>query len=106
MDDNLQRKIKKKIDDQKKTSDPRKNRKNKNTPDAFVWILIIAGAFIIFQWVFSTFEEGSRELTYKNFYEMVEANPQTRQVDSAVLTVDRVTGKLSDGKSFFVNIPS
>ncbi len=106
MSDDLQKKIKKKIDDQQKRSDRKKNPKNKNTPDRFVWILIIAGAFLVFQWFFSTLEESSSELTYKNFYEMVESNPQTRRIDSAVLTLDRVSGKLSDGKSFFVNIPA
>ena len=106
MDDNLQQKIKKKVTGQKKKNESQKENKGKNSPDRFVWILIIAGAFLVFQWVFSTFEDSSTELTYKNFYNMAESNPQTRQIDSAILTIDRVTGKLSDGKSFYVNIPS
>ena len=105
MDDDIQQKIKKKINNQKKKKEDQKGKKENNTPDRFVWILIIAGAFLVFQWVFSTFEDSSTELTYKNFYEMTESNPQTRQIESAVLTIDRVTGKLLDGKSFYVNIP-
>lgn len=71
----------------------------------FVWVLILMGIFYIFQWVFNSFEDTSRELTYKQFYQMVEANDNEKQVLSAVKVRDRVTGKLSDGKTFSVNVP-
>ena len=80
-------------------------KKKKNLPDRFVWLLIIAGLFIIFQWVFSSFEETSQEMTYKTFYEMAETNRDTGTILSAVKVDNRVIGKLIDGKRFIVNIP-
>jgi cell division protease FtsH len=79
--------------------------KNKG-PDRFMWIVILIGAFLIFQWVFSSMEQTSSELSYKEFYNMVRANPQQQQINSAVITEDKVTGKLAGGKDYYVNIPS
>lgn len=82
---------------------PSKNKKN--APDRFVWILIVVGLVLVFQWVFSSFEEVSQEMTYKTFYHTVETNKETGNIISAVKVTDRIMGKLSDGKSFAVNIP-
>ncbi|MFH1797925.1 MAG: ATP-dependent zinc metalloprotease FtsH [Candidatus Omnitrophota bacterium] len=83
-----------------------KNSKNKKgTPDRFVWILIIVGIFLIFQWVFSSLGPGNSEITYKNFYNMAEANSDTGAILSAVMVEGRVIGRLSDGRHFAVNIP-
>lgn len=71
----------------------------------FVWVLIIMGLFYIFQWVFSSVEETSREMTYKEFYQAVENNDQNKQVLSATKVKDRISGKLADGKTYAVNIP-
>jgi len=90
----------------KKTGSPKKPSKKKpNLPDRFVWILIIVGLFILFQWVFSSFEETSQEMTYKTFYQTVETNDQTGVILSAVKIKDRIAGKLSDGRRYTVNIP-
>lgn len=70
-----------------------------------VWVLIIMGLFYIFQWVFSSMEETSKEMTYKEFYQTAEANDKNKQILSAVKIRDRVTGKLADGKNFGVNVP-
>lgn len=77
----------------------------KNSPDRFVWILIIVGFFMVFQWVFSSFEETSQEMTYKTFYATVESNRATGTILSAVKVEDRILGKLADGKRFTVNVP-
>ena len=104
MADNKSRKIRGPV--RKKTGNPRKpSGKKANLPDRFVWILIIIGLFILFQWVFSSFEETSQQMTYKTFYQAVETNDQTGIVLSAVKIKDRITGKLNDGRSYVVNIP-
>ncbi|MGB2599936.1 MAG: ATP-dependent zinc metalloprotease FtsH [Candidatus Omnitrophota bacterium] len=77
----------------------------KNGKNLFVWLLIIMGLFYIFQWAFTSFEETSREMTYREFYNAVKANDQTGLIVSAVKIIDRVSGKLNDGKRFIVNIP-
>ena len=78
---------------------PQRNGKN-----LFVWMLIIVGLFYMFQWVYTSMEQTSGELTYKQFYEMVERNPSTGEIASAVMTTEKVSGQLSDGRPFLVNI--
>ncbi|MEA3489542.1 MAG: ATP-dependent zinc metalloprotease FtsH [Candidatus Omnitrophota bacterium] len=94
---NFQGKIKKDTGPSKKTP--------KNDKSLFIWILIIVILFSVFQWVFSSLEQISRELTYKEFYHMVETNSTTGLILSAVKVKDRISGKLNDGKGYAVNIP-
>ncbi|MEI8345627.1 MAG: ATP-dependent metallopeptidase FtsH/Yme1/Tma family protein, partial [Candidatus Omnitrophota bacterium] len=90
----------------------KKNRPVKKTPvepqagpDRFIWILIVVGLFFVFQWVFSSLEQQGAQMTYKALYDTVETNDQTGKIVSAVFAEDRVSGKLSDGRSFTVNVP-
>lgn len=77
----------------------------KPTPDRFVWIMIVIGIFLVFQWVFSSLEGVNSEITYKNFYQMAENNADTGAILSAVKIENKIVGRLSDGKHFTVNIP-
>ena len=77
----------------------------KNGKNLIVWLLIIMGIFYLFQWAFSSFEETSQEMTYKDFYNSVKTNMQSGLIVSAVKVQDRVSGNLSDGKRFVVDIP-
>ena len=97
-----------------KDKKPRKNiNKQKKSPqeppsgskNLLVWIIIVVGLFYIFQWVFSSIEETSREMTYKEFYETVQTNNETGNIVSAVMIKDRISGNMSDGRQFAVNIP-
>ncbi|MDP8258098.1 MAG: ATP-dependent zinc metalloprotease FtsH [Candidatus Aadella gelida] len=90
----------------KKTPQKNGGKKNKNMPDRFAWILVVAGVFLIFQWVFSSFEETTHEMTYKEFYQTLEVNEKTGAISSAVKVEDRIIGKMSDGKPYMVNIPA
>ena len=74
---------------------------NKN---AFVWVMVIIGLFYVYQWVFSTYEETSGQITYKQLYDILQTNDRTGRIVSAVKISDRVTGKLDDGNHFIVNI--
>ncbi len=83
----------------------KKKQNGKNTPpDKFVWIFIVIGVFLVFQWVFSSLEQSAEELTYKGFYEMAETNNDTGVILSAVKIENRIVGKLGDGKRYIVNI--
>lgn len=93
--------FRKKINNSKRSS----KKKKQKFPDKFSWIFIIVGLFLLFQWVFSSYEQNSRDVTYKLFYEMVESNSTTGDIVSAVKTNNRVSGQLSDGKTFIVDIP-
>ncbi|MFH1836822.1 MAG: ATP-dependent zinc metalloprotease FtsH [Candidatus Omnitrophota bacterium] len=90
----------------RKTPAEKKNGKNnKNIPDRFVWIMVVVGIFMIFQWVFSSLEETSQEMTYKEFYQTVETNNDTGVILSAVKVENRIIGKMNNGKAYVVNIP-
>lgn len=77
----------------------------KNDSGLVMWILIIVALFSLFQWVFSSFEKTSQDMTYKEFYDSVAVNKQTGMIVSAVKIQDRVSGRLSDGRSFSVTVP-
>ncbi|MCK5450450.1 MAG: ATP-dependent zinc metalloprotease FtsH [Candidatus Omnitrophica bacterium] len=96
---------KEKNNSNKKKLSGNSEKNKKNIPDRFVWIMIIAGVFLMFQWVFSSMEDTSREITYKEFYQIVQTNSQSQVIESAVKIEEQVIGKFSDGKSFVVNIP-
>lgn len=78
---------------------------SKNNRNLFVWILIIIAVFYLFQWVFTSMEDSTKEMSYKDFYHTVERNTETGDISSAVKTNSRVSGTLSNGKTFSVNIP-
>ncbi|MGB2630862.1 MAG: ATP-dependent zinc metalloprotease FtsH [Candidatus Omnitrophota bacterium] len=78
----------------------------KNGKNFLVWFLIIVGIFYLFQWAFTSFEETSQEMTYKDFYSAVKMNAEAGLIVSAVKVNERVSGKLNDGKRFVVDIPA
>jgi len=84
---------------------PKQKKNGKGMQDRFVWLLVVLGLFLVFQWVFSSLEETASRMTYKEFYQAVEANRANETILSAVKTDDRVMGTLSDGKRFMVNVP-
>ncbi len=82
-----------------------KKKPGKNEKSLFMWIMIIVVLFSVFQWVFSSFEDVAKEMSYKEFYDTVKTNRETGIINTAVKTDDRIVGKLSDGKAYIVNIP-
>lgn len=79
---------------------PQQNGKN-----LVVLLLIVFGITYLVQWATVTFEKVPVELTYKEFYDMVSANPASEQVMSAFKTDERVAGELADGRRYLVNVP-
>ena len=81
----------------------------KKTPgvdkNLITWIFIIVAVLSIFQWVFSSFEQTAKSITYKEFYEMVLTNDRSGTIVSAVKIEDRVAGKLNNGMTFSVIVP-
>jgi cell division protease FtsH len=69
------------------------------------WIFIIVAVLSIFQWVMSSFEQTSKSMTYKEFYETVKGNDRSGLIVSAVKVQDRVAGKFNNGMAFSVIIP-
>lgn len=83
----------------------RSSKKPEKKPDRFVWILIVMGLILLFQWVYASFEDGTQRLSYKEFFHTVETNDRTGAIQSAVMVEEKVTGSMSDGTQFEVNIP-
>ena len=94
-----------KSNDFKKKKPTLPKKPEKGDKNLILWILIIVGLFSLFQWVFTSFEDSSHQMTYKEFYQTVASNAQTGVIASAVKIDDRVSGKFNDGKPFTVNIP-
>jgi len=86
----------------------KKNKANGPTPAAkniVVILLIIFGITYLLQWASVTFDKVPVALTYKEFYDMVQSNTASEKVYSAVKTDGRVSGVLSDGKKYIVDVP-
>ncbi|MBF0216807.1 MAG: ATP-dependent zinc metalloprotease FtsH [Candidatus Omnitrophica bacterium] len=70
-----------------------------------VWVLVAMGLFYVYHWIFTSYETTLSQVTYKDFYDMVETNDRTGQILSAAKTLERVSGKLKDNKFFEVTVP-
>ncbi|MDD5086037.1 MAG: ATP-dependent zinc metalloprotease FtsH [Candidatus Omnitrophica bacterium] len=69
-----------------------------------IFALITLTFFIFLQFmIFPRFEV--KELSYGEFYEIVRTNPETKRIQSCDLIETTVSGRLSDGSYFRVNIP-
>ncbi len=93
--------------DLKKKIDPEPLKRNKKKkPDRFLWILIAVGFLMLFQWAFNTVQDQTESLTYNEFFQKVEENDRTGEIQSAVLVNGKVSGEFSDGRQYEVNVPS
>jgi len=87
----------------KKTSD--RNNKNKFSKNIFLWL----GLFLLLLYIFRLAEapQGtSKELTYGEFYRLLEDNNETGAIEVVVKIDDRLEGVFSSGAVFKVHIPS
>jgi len=75
-------------------------------PSRWLWVfaaslgliaLLRALAYYTSQW--------HRQLTYGEFYQLLEANPVTKKITEARLVDGRIHGRFADGASFYVHIP-
>lgn len=79
----------------------------KQPPNGKNIILVLVVVFCItyfIQWASVSFEKTPVELTYKEYYDMLKTNPSSEQVISAVQTYERISGALSDGRRYSVNV--
>lgn len=91
-----------------------KNGKKKKLkkPDAngrglFLWLLIILAVFYLFsRQTPNVFEKPSSEMVYGKFYEVLKDNKTSEKIKSLSLTEDILSGVMSDGARFTVNIPA
>ena len=79
---------------------PKNNGKN-----LVLWLLVILGLTYVIQWGSAMFEAPPKELSYNAFFSTLKANAHTNTIVRAYLTDQRVSGELSDGSKYVVNIP-
>jgi ATP-dependent Zn protease len=70
------------------------------------WIILILGTMYLFHIGTLTKEGLPKEISYSQFYSLVENNRQTRQIKSVVRIENIIKGEFIDGTKFIVNIPT
>ncbi|MEE8317483.1 MAG: ATP-dependent zinc metalloprotease FtsH [Candidatus Omnitrophota bacterium] len=89
----------------KKTPKKTNDIKNKIGKNVFFWL----GLFLLFVYIlrlgsFST-QQAPKELSYGEFYRLLETNNETGAISSVVKVEDRLKGVFSSGAAFTVHIP-
>ncbi len=88
---------------------PKKPNKKNNKPGFNRNILLWIGVFLLIMYIVRagslTTDGGPREITYGEFYRLLENNADTEAITSAVKTDDKIKGTFSSGARFTVNIP-
>ncbi|MBL7158079.1 MAG: ATP-dependent zinc metalloprotease FtsH [Candidatus Omnitrophica bacterium] len=87
---------------------PRKEEKKSPVPNGrnlILVVLIIFGLTYLVQWASITLEKPPREITYKEFFDLLRSNRSETKIESAVKMDSRVLGALADGSRYTVNVP-
>ena len=82
------------------------NNKNKINRNIFFWIGLVLLLVYIFRLDYFSPQTASKELSYGQFYRLLEKNNETTAIASAVKIDDRIKGVFSSGTHFSVHIPS
>ena len=92
--------------DKKKTpQNIEKNKKPSNGRNLVLLIIVVFGITYLIQWASVTLEKPPVEMTYKEFFDVLKDNTQKEQIASAVKTDEKVSGRLSDGTRYTVDVP-
>lgn len=71
-----------------------------------IWLLILIGLTYFFQLGETIFETPPKMMGYTEFYNLLKQNAETGTIATAILSEDRISGKLSDGSGYMLNIPA
>ena len=78
-------------------------------PQRSRWILILllsVGTLLLMRMLSQYASQWHQQMTYSEFYRLVQDNPTTNEITEATLLDNRVEGRLSNGIGFSVFIPS
>jgi cell division protease FtsH len=67
--------------------------------------LVVIGTITLMRLLYTYANQWHRQMTYSEFYRLVEQNQTTRDISEARLVDDRVEGRLKDGTGFSVFVP-
>ncbi|MBI2104789.1 MAG: ATP-dependent metallopeptidase FtsH/Yme1/Tma family protein [Candidatus Omnitrophica bacterium] len=77
-------------------------------PQRSRWILFLllgVGTFLLMRMLAFYAGQWHRQITYSEFYRLIQENPKTGQITEAKLLDDRVEGRLKNGTGFSVYLP-
>ncbi len=80
-----------------------KKRKPARDKNMLLWVIVVVFGLYLFRLATLSSQAEIKNLTYGEFYDLLSAKPTA--VESAVLTEDVVTGKLTNGTGYSVHIP-
>ncbi len=84
---------------------PKKNSKEWFPGSIFVWIFLFLSIFYFANMGSLPVEKQSKQLSYKEFYSLLEANPGAPALKSGVRITNEVSGELTDGQKYRVTLP-
>src|SRR3989338_2393747 len=84
---------------------PKKTSKEWFPGSIFLWIFLFLSVFYFANVGNFPIENHSKQLTYKEFYSLLEANPDTPMMKSGVRVVNEVIGEFLDGQKYRVILP-
>jgi len=84
---------------------PKKNSNEWFPGPIFLWIFLFLSVFYFVRLGQAPLEKGARQLTYGEFYGMLEANPRNATLKSAVRVVNEIAGDLTNGEKYHVIVP-
>jgi len=87
---------------------PKKDQKKSasNGRNLILLLLVIFGTTYLIQWASVTFEKPPQELTYKEYFDMLKQNRANERILSAVKADEKVSGKLTDGTAYTLDVPA
>jgi cell division protease FtsH len=75
---------------------------NSTIRQVIFWVVIIGGAFLLYRFFNNSPTNQPQQLTYSDLVSKVE----NKQVKSAIIEKEKVTGKLDTGTSFTTELPN
>jgi cell division protease FtsH len=88
-----------------KKPEPRKSPKEWFPGSIFLWIFLFLGIFYFTRMGSMPLEKPSKQLTYGEFYSLLEANPSNPTIKSAVRVIDTLSGEFVNGEKYIVVVP-
>src|SRR3989338_5073804 len=84
---------------------PKKTSKEWFPGSIFLWIFLFLSIFYFANIGNFPIEKQSKQLTYTEFYSLLEANPMTPAVKSGIRVANEVSGEFLDGQKYRVILP-
>ncbi len=91
-------------------TNPKKSSPRKGAPDwfpgpIFLWIFLFLSVFYFMRAGTMPIEKTAKQLTYKEFYTLLDANSSTPALKSGIRVMNELTGEYVNGEKYRVTLP-